>query len=92
MGEVFILVCVNERQGAAQPSCAARGGLAVLKALQAKSGRDVKVATCRCLGRCEEGPVVRIGPGGPFHLGVTASDAPSLVDEARRFAQSLPRP
>lgn len=85
MSDVFILVCVNERQGTPQPSCAARGGLAVLKAT---CGRDVKAETCRCLGRCEKGPVVRIAPGGPFFHGVTAADATKLAEEARRFART----
>lgn len=93
MTDIFILVCINKRQGSAQPSCAARGGVEILEALQAGvGGSKLAVETCYCFGRCADGPVVRIGPGGPMHLGVTVADVPKLLDEARRFARSREQP
>lgn len=87
MSDVFIMVCVNRRCGTDQPSCVSLGALDVLAALQAgAAGRGLIVETCYCFGHCRDGPVVRIGPGGPFYKGVTVADVPGLLDAAEKFA------
>jgi (2Fe-2S) ferredoxin len=91
---VFLMACVNLRRGGQEPSCTARGALEVLAAIRAAVGRDpalqdIAVQSCYCFGRCAEGPVVRIGPGGPFFHQVTVADVPRLLEEARRFQAKL---
>lgn len=85
MSDVYLAVCIHRREGSEQPSCAARGGMEVLAALRAEAG-DLTVETCHCFGRCAQGPVVRIGPGGPFRYGVRVADVPDLLEQAQRFA------
>lgn len=67
----FIVVCTNYRRNPKQPSCAARGSEELREALvQAvhAAGLPVEVESIACFGRCQDGPVVRIAPGGPFIL------------------------
>ena len=78
-----IVVCVNRRFRADQPSCAARGSIAVAEALE--RGVDerrlpVRVERICCLGECQRGPTVRVAPGGAFFLGVSANDVPAILD------------
>ena len=84
-----IVVCVNRRFRADQPSCAARGSIAVAEALE--SGVEerrlaVRVERICCLGECQRGPTVRVAPGGAFFLGVTADDVPGILDSVGSVA------
>lgn len=83
-----VIVCINHRFRSDEPSCAARGSIALADALEqgVRERRiDIRVERIRCLGRCSKGPSMRLAPGGIFYLGVTASDIPRLLDvlEAR---------
>lgn len=65
-----VLVCTNQRFGAAADSCGRRGAEQVLAALQdaARLGLlpgDVRVEAGPCFGHCKKGPNVRI-VGGPM--------------------------
>ncbi len=43
--------------------------------------QEVQVIRTGCQGFCAEGPIVIVQPDGVFYRGVTAKDAPSLVEE-----------
>ena len=86
---VRILVCVNRRLGSVRPSCAEGGGEALLglidAALRAR-GLAIQVERFICFGACDEGPNVRIAPGGRFFHRVGAGDVDAIVAEAERVA------
>lgn len=44
---------------------------------------DVVVQRLQCLGRCNDGPVLRLLPGGEFLLGV---DEQTIMERLRVFA------
>ena len=70
---ITVMVCVNERSSA-QPSCAQRGGVQLADSLEnvlAEYDLGVPVKRILCFGRCKEGPVMRIAPGGVFFVGMT---------------------
>ena len=46
-------------------------------------GLDVTVTERECLGRCEEGPVMRIAPGGRFFTKVNQASLVEIIDELR---------
>ncbi|MDH5489235.1 MAG: (2Fe-2S) ferredoxin domain-containing protein [Rhodospirillaceae bacterium] len=76
-----IFVCTNFRSGV-HSSCAARGSKDIFKQLKKlakeKSG-DIVVEQIVCLGRCEEGPNVRIA-GQKIINSVGIDDLPSILD------------
>jgi len=88
MPALQILVCTNERPGDSErPCCAARGALELYRALKdlvrARGLRDeVLVTRTGCLRCCSRGTTVVLWPGNLWHGGVTADDAPDLLDAA----------
>ena len=85
---VRLVVCINRRLGAGQRSCAGSGSLALideLEAMIAAEGLDTPVVRRECLGRCEEGPAMRIAPGGPFFTRIDESTLVHIMDELRDF-------
>jgi len=69
---VTLVACVKARQPGS-PSCGGRGSEALISALKrhlASHGQPVTVTEVQCLGRCSQGPNLRI-KGGPFFSGVT---------------------
>lgn len=92
-----LFVCANDRPTGGMPSCAARGATEVLAALQRQVGADpslwgqVAVTPTGCLGLCYEGPVVVVYPDAVWYQGVTAGDAPALVEEHVRGGRPLAR-
>ncbi len=85
-----IMVCTHYRYAINQPSCGKRGGEALLLSLrEAATGTDVAVEASCCFGRCTEGAVVRIAPGGTFYHGVIVDDAPNIVRAAKLFAAAI---
>ena len=78
-----LLICVNRRFKADEPSCAARGSVAVAEALeQGVAGRriDIQVERIVCLSHCTEGPTVKLVPGR-FILGTTEDMVGGILDE-----------
>ena len=64
-----LIVCVNERLGTGQRSCVGSGNLDLINRLEAMLAAEnlaIHVIRRECLGRCEEGPAMRIAPAGPF--------------------------
>lgn len=95
--DVQILVCVNERaEGGDKPCCAARGGLAVYRALKdgvrARGLRDgVLVTRTGCLRHCSRGPTVVIWPWNHWYGGVRPEDVDELLDEATLAGREIAR-
>ena len=90
-----LVVCVNERLGAGQKSCAGSGSrelIAIFKQRFAQLGLDFEITEQVCLGRCVEGIAMRIAPGGPFFTEVTVTDMERIIRDLQRFqaAEELP--
>lgn len=77
-----LFVCTNARSSG-KPACGARGGAALIAAVQtlliARDATDVLVTPCGCLGPCFDGPNAVVYPEGVWYGGLDESDAPQLV-------------
>lgn len=83
-----LVVCVNERLGPGQESCAGSGSLMLLEKLRQlmqSTGTPYEVTEQVCLGRCAEGIVMRIAPGGAFFTDVTEQDLRHIIQEITAF-------
>jgi (2Fe-2S) ferredoxin len=82
-----VFVCTNERPVGGKPSCGARGGAAIVAALQSALARHPEacataaVTACGCLGPCFDGPTVVVYPEGTWYAGVRVEDVDELVRE-----------
>ena len=75
-----VIVCVNHRVGYDKPSCAGRGSEAIADAVdRAVRGSGACVVRIKCFGRCAQGPIVRIAPGGQFFNEVCLDDVPTVL-------------
>ncbi|RMH38653.1 MAG: (2Fe-2S) ferredoxin domain-containing protein [Deltaproteobacteria bacterium] len=78
-------VCQTRRAAGGRPSCGARGGADVLRALQDALAAHpdlwgtVQVTACGCLGPCFDGPTVVVYPEGVWYAPVRLEDIPELV-------------
>ena len=78
-----IVICVNERLGAASVSCGGTGSVAIADALKAglqSRNLDAIVDEVHCLGLCARGPNIRFFPGGDWFNEVTVQDVPEILD------------
>ena len=78
------MVCVNRRIG--KPACA---GAAIADALESELRQRqlaIPVERSICLGACEQGPNVRLAPGGRFYHQVGVAGIAELVDDACKLA------
>jgi len=85
---VRLIVCVNERLGTGQRSCVGSGSLDLISRLEAMLAAEnlaIPVIRRECLGRCEEGPAMRIAPAGPFFTGIDESTLANIIDQLREF-------
>ena len=83
-----LVVCVNERLGFEQKSCAGRGSRQLIELIRqqlAERKLDYAIDEQVCLGRCEQGIALRIAPGGPFFTEVTQQDIPDIIRALQRF-------
>jgi (2Fe-2S) ferredoxin len=51
-------------------------------------GLVVPVIKRECLARCEQGPVMRISPGGKFFTEINDASLQSIIDELKTFITS----
>ncbi len=83
-----LIVCVNQRVNPGLPSCGARGSEAIAMAIE-KDIHDkqlpIELDRTLCLGRCENGPNLRLAPGGKFFYGVCLEDLPDIREEIKAF-------
>lgn len=85
-----VTVCINRRVVPGSPSCGARGGVeiaAALRAAVAERGLPITVETFYCLGRCAQGPNLKLSPGGEFLHEAHLEDLPRLLGRIAAFAQ-----
>ncbi|MBF0294578.1 MAG: (2Fe-2S) ferredoxin domain-containing protein [Magnetococcales bacterium] len=81
---VTVVACIKER--VAGSSCAERGGVALADAVEqelARQGLPIGVKRILCLGQCEQGPNLRIAPGGAFFHRMTMDRLGEVVEAAR---------
>ncbi len=99
--EIQILVCLNERpEGAAKPSCAPRGALAVYHRFKDRVKelgiRDrVMVVRTGCLKHCSQGITVAIWPLNLWYRAVTLDDVEEILQASvleRREVERLRMP
>lgn len=87
---VRLIVCINQRLGIDQRSCAGSGNLDYIRQIRQmidEAGLDVLVVERECLSKCEEGPIMRIAPGGPFFTEINSSLLPQIISELRTFIE-----
>jgi (2Fe-2S) ferredoxin len=85
---VRLVVCINERLGSGQRSCVGSGSLDLINKLEsmlAAEHLDVPIVRRECLGRCEQGPVMRIAPAGPFFCEIDAARLNTIIAELKAF-------
>ncbi len=81
---VTVVVCVKERVSGS--SCAGSGGVALADAVERELARQelpIGVKRIFCLGQCEQGPNLRIAPGGAFFRRMTMARLGEVVEAAR---------
>lgn len=84
---VRLVVCVNERLGTGQRSCVGSGNLnhiAEIRRMIESLQLNVPVIERACLGKCQQGPVMRIAPGGRFFTDLDSGKLNEVVRELRR--------
>jgi (2Fe-2S) ferredoxin len=93
-----LFVCTNAR-GSGKPTCASRGGDAIVAAVQRilieRGATDILVTPCGCLGPCFDGPNAVIYPDGVWYSELAPDDAglvDHLIDGAILTAKSRPPP
>lgn len=90
MTDIALLVCVNQRWAHESPSCAGRGSPALRDALEqacVAAGLAIPCLAVPCLGYCDQGPNVRLAPGGPFFHQVTPADVPNIIATCRAWQE-----
>ena len=83
--KTIVMVCINERFSR-HLSCAQGGGVSLADSLEEEfvaQGLEVPVERIFCFGRCHEGPVMRIAPGGAFFTGMTQERLGAVVTAAQ---------
>lgn len=87
-GPVRLVVCVNHRLGSGQRSCVGSGSLELISAIEQMieaESIEVPVVRRECLGRCEQGPVMRIAPGGRFYTEIDETVLGGIVAGLKQF-------
>jgi len=87
---VRLVVCINERLGTGQRSCVGSGSIELisrLEAMIAAENLDVPVVRRECLGRCTEGPAMRIAPAGPFFTEIDESGLDNILRQIKTFIE-----
>lgn len=83
-----VVVCVNRMRGPSGRCCGLSGAPEIAEALEAGvRDRALKVDIERivCLGKCADGPNLRI-VGGEFKNHLSMDDVPNLLDEFEQLA------
>jgi (2Fe-2S) ferredoxin len=86
--EVRLVVCVNERLGSGQRSCVGSNNLEYIGKIRSMieaENLSVPIIERICLGKCEQGPVMRIAPGGRFFTEITDARLQDIIDEIKAF-------
>lgn len=82
-----LLVCTNNRPAGDKPSCGGSGSrdtlAAIAKGIQARK-IDIEIEEIVCLGHCNDGPAMRLAPGGAFFHNTRLDDVPDILDDLER--------
>jgi hypothetical protein len=92
MADKRLVVCVNERSGLQQKSCAGSGSRKLIQILQQRIidlGFGFEVIEQVCPERCEKSITMCIAPGGPFFTKVTEQDLNSIIHAIQDFTPNL---
>lgn len=87
-GRVRLVVCVNMMRGPRGKCCGLSGSPAIAEALERgirMRGLAAEVERIVCLGKCGDGPNLKI-VGGGFRQHLTLADVPALLDEVETLA------
>jgi (2Fe-2S) ferredoxin len=87
---VRLVVCINKRLGTGQRSCVGSGSLGLISRLEsmiATEKLDVPVVRRECLGRCEQGPVMRFAPAGPFFTEIDEAALDDIINQLKIFIE-----
>ena len=79
-----LVVCVNKRFRIDQRSCFMSGSANLATEIEAQvraRSINVKIERSVCFGHCQQGPVMRLVPGGKFFHDVTNKNVDTIVDE-----------
>ena len=90
-GPVRLVVCVNRRLGSGQRSCVGSGSLDLIRAIEGlidDEKLDIPIVRRECLGRCENGPVMRIAPSGPFFTEIDQNRLGDIITALKSFIAS----
>lgn len=82
-GPTQILICVNRRFQGDEPSCAARGSVAIAEAIESgvlARRIDIEVERVLCFGHCHKGPTVKLAPRD-FVFGTTLDMVDGILDQ-----------
>ena len=89
---VRLVVCVNDRIG--QQSCVGSGNLEYIREIKAMLEEeglgDIPVVERECLGKCEQGPVMRIAPGGKIFTKIKSSTLAQIIAELKIVLAASP--
>jgi (2Fe-2S) ferredoxin len=88
MSEKHLVVCVNERLGHKQKSCAGSGSRGLIELLKQRADSrklSLSITEQVCLGRCQQGIAMRIAPGGEFFYEVTEQDIDTILNAYIEF-------
>jgi NADH:ubiquinone oxidoreductase subunit E len=81
--ERHLAICINERLTGHSPSCGGRGSRALAGQLEQallQQGIAMPLRHVDCLGRCAEGPNLRLAPGGHFTTLAGETEIPALLE------------
>lgn len=85
-----VIICNNFRSNPNQPSCSARGSQAITEAITDAINThhlSLEIEHIKCLGKCADGPNVKLVPYGPFIQGVDSAQLPSLIKKIQDFVK-----
>jgi len=91
--EKQLIICTHQRLTDQTDSCGGRDAETLANALEsliAKQELPIKLCRIDCLGRCHEGPNIRLAPGGSFYTQVTPEQLPAILEEAVSFLSPEP--
>ncbi len=75
-------ICINRRFGSDRPSCGTRGSQNIADAIEAgvrERKINVMIERIVCFGMCNNGPNMRLIPGGAFHKDVSLDQVNELL-------------
>ena len=90
-----LIVCVNQRLGTGQRSCVGSGNLDYIREIRRRISAeklDVPVIERECLGKCDQGPVMRIAPGGRFFTEIDEACLNLIMQELKAFIRDMDEP